>query len=1034
MRCPACSAEVPAGFRFCGHCGTPLAETQVVEAERVEPERRQLTVMFCDLVGSTALSERLDPEDLHQLLRLYQHEVVQVAERYDGHVAQYLGDGLLIYFGYPQAHEDDAHRAVIAGLGITQAVERLGADLAIGGAGLAVRVGVHTGPVVAGEVGAGERIERLAMGETPNVAARLQGEAEPGTVVVSGDTRRLVGGSCDFEPLGERRLRGLSRPVEVYRAVAARMQTGVVDVARLAAQAPPVGRERELARLEAALDETAGGRGRSVVVTGEAGIGKSRLVQAAVARASERGLTVLACATSPYHRNTPLFPLPDLLGQLFDLTAGEARERQLERVAARVRELDLPEDAVALLAALAGVPVAEEVQALGLTPQRIKERQVELAVELVLAAARRRPCLLVVEDLHWVDPSTLELLHALAGRLAEAPLLLLSTRRPTEEAVPEGEPSALDWEPRALGLTLGRLDEAAARQVIARVTGGKPLPAPVTALVVTKTDGVPLFIEELTRMLLSSGHLEEGEGAYELTTPLPELSVPATLQDSLMARLDRMGEAKGVAQLASVLGREVPFELIAAVGQEEPGALRASLARLVEADLLTAGRDGRSYVFRHALLQDAAYGSLLKKTRRRLHGRTADVLLERFPERAAAQPELVAHHLAAAGRPEPAVDWLTRAAQGSLGQAAPREAVRQAEKGLDLLAGLPDAPARRRRELALQATAGAARTAVEGFAAPAVVRAYRRALELCAEAPDAPELFWVTWGLWAYYFQRAELHQALALAERLRQLAGEDAALSLQAGHAEGATRFSLGDFATARRALERALEHETPHSGRAAMAATGQDTGVVARCYLAMTLWHLGEGEAARRRLDEALARSRANGQPLGLVLALLLATCLASFDRDSEAVERYGREALDLAREQGLAFVLQAESFLGWLETAEGGAAAGRGVEKIERALAVLRGSGARLSETQITALLAEGHLRRGEPEQALRRLNEALAAAEERGERYWQPELLRLRGECRRAAGGDPRPELEAAVEAARRLGSVALERRAREAVRI
>jgi class 3 adenylate cyclase/tetratricopeptide (TPR) repeat protein len=1025
MRCPACSAEVPAGFRFCGHCGTPLAE-----AERVEPERRQLTVMFCDLVGSTALSERLDPEDLHQLLRLYQHEAVEVAERYDGHVAQYLGDGLLIYFGYPTAHEDDARRAVLAGLGIAQAVERLGGELAAAAPGLAVRVGIHTGPVVAGEVGAGERIERLAMGETPNVAARLQGLAEPGTVVVSQDTRRLAGELCHFEPLGERRLRGLSRPIAAYRVVAARLQTGVVDVARLAAQAPPVGRERELARLEAVLDDTAAGRGQRVVITGEAGIGKSRLVQAATARAGEKGLAVLACATSPYHRNTPLFPLPDLLGQLFGLTAGQAPERQperqLARVAARAGQLGLPDDAVPLLAALAGIPAAAEVQALRLTPQRIKERQVELAVELLLAAAGRRPCLLVVEDLHWVDPSTLELLHALAGRLAEAPLTLLLTRRPE----PEVEP-APEWEPPALALSLGRLDEAAARQVVARVTGGKPLPAPVTAQVVAKTDGVPLFIEELTRMLLSSGHLEEGEDAWELTTPLPELSVPTTLQDSLMARLDRMGEAKGVAQLASVLGREVPFELIAAVAREGPEALAASLARLVEADLLTAGGDGRTYVFRHALLQDAAYESLLKKTRQRLHGRTADVLLERFPERAAAQPELVAHHLSAAGRPEPAVDWLTRAAQGSLGRAAAREAVRQAEKGLLLLAGLPDAPARRRRELALQATAGAARTAVEGFAATAVVQAYRRSLELCAEAPDAPELFWVTWGLWAYYFQRAELHQALALAERLRQLAGEDAALSLQAGHAEGATRFSLGDFTAARRALERALGHETPESGRAAMAATGQDTGVHARCYLAMTLWHLGEGDAARRRLDEALERARSNAQPLGLVLALLLATCLASFERDAAAVERYGREALGLAREQGLAFVLQAESFLGWLETAEGGAAAGRGVEKIERALAVLRGSGARLSETQIVALLAEGHLRRGEPEQAVRRLDEALAAAEERGERYWQPELLRLRGECRHAGGGDPLPDFQAAVRTARQLGSVALERRAREA---
>lgn len=1026
--CPQCGSRVPAEFRFCGRCGANLDVPSPPEVA----ERRQLTVMFCDLVGSTALSERLDPEDLHHLVRSYQRVSVEVAERFEGHVAQYLGDGILVYFGYPRAHEDDPRRAVHAGLGIVEAVGRLGGQLDLGtDLRLAVRVGIHTGPVVTGEVGSGGHVERLALGETPNVAARLQSLAAPDAVVVSADTWKRVEPWFTFERLGSRRLKGLSRPLEVFRAVRESHPTGVVDLRSLRGLEPPVGRDRELEELTGLLEPVRRGRGRVAVISGEAGIGKSCLLQAFEQRLLEAGFARLAGRTSPYQRNAALWPFQEILQQILELDPEDSPARRSERLARGLEGLlegqGWPlQEAVPLLAAHLELPLpdTDRFTPLAWTSQRKRDRLLELARDLILIHARRRPTLMVLEDLHWADPSTLELLGLLVEDLADAPLLAVWTHRPG---------LSLPWEPpeHQTELVLDRLGEEGVKEIVRRVTGGRSLPPEVTAEIVRRTDGVPLFVEELTKMLLESGHLVAADGAWDLAAPLPDLTIPSTLQDSLMARLDRLGEAKAVAQLGAVLGRELSRELLSAVDVHPEPVLERSLRRLVEAELLVSREGGEVYTFRHALIQDTAYASLLRKTRRDLHGRIARTLQERFPDRAEAQPELLARHFAGAGEAAPAVDLLAVAAQRSLGRSANREALRQIERGLDVLAELPDGAETHRRELTLQAARGPALTALEGFGAPEVAAAHHRALELCGEVERSPELFWVTWGLWAFYFMRVELDQARSLAERLEELAdSEDGIdLSMEAHYAVGATHFCLGEFGAAFRRLEQALAVESPEGTSAAIAATGQDLGVAARSYLAMTLWHLGRDDEATTRAREALDKARGDGQPFMLNLALLLTACLDQFRRDRSRVAIHAGESLELAREHGFFSAFQAEVLLGWGRVLDGAEFEEREklLERMEGHWQQTRAAGALLSETHILSMVAEGHLAHGAPEVAHRLLDEALEAARQRGERYWEAELLRLRGEARKALGRDPRDDWGAARDVARGQGSRALERR-------
>ena len=645
-----------------------------------EAERRQLTVMFCDLQGSTALSQQLDPEELRDVIRGYQEVCAAAVGRFEGHIAKYLGDGLLVYFGYPQAHEDDPQRAVRAGLGILDNMGELNARLRDDNQlELAVRIGVHTGLVVAGEMGGGETLEALAIvGETPNIAARLQETAEPNTVVISDVTATLVQGFFVCSTLGLHELRGISEPMELFAVLSESGAQTRFDVAAAARLTPLVGREQELGLLLDRWEQAKEELGQVVLLSGEAGIGKSRLMDSLMERLAEEPQTHRLLRCSAYHQNSALHPVLEYMESWLGFAREDSAEERLGKLESALVEVDFPlAEAVPLLSALLSVPQSERFPALALSPEVQRERTRELLVALLLDSAVDQPVFFVVEDLHWADPSTLATLQLLLDQIPTAKVLALLSFRP--EFTPP-------WPSRAYvtQIMLNRLTRRLAGDMVHRLTGGKSLPEEVFSQIASKSDGVPLFVEELTRMVVETDLLKEVDNHYELTGPLPPLAIPSTIQDSLTARLDRLLEAREVAQLAAVLGREFNYELMESVSPLDEETLKNHLRQLVDSEFLyQRGLPPEStYVFKHALIQDAAYNSLLVSRRQQYHQRTAQVLEEGSADIVETQPELLAHHFSEAGLTERAVNYWLRAGQRALGNYAHEEALIHFEKGL----------------------------------------------------------------------------------------------------------------------------------------------------------------------------------------------------------------------------------------------------------------------------------------------------------------------------------------------------------------
>src|SRR5215813_9116873 len=802
----------------------PLPVTSDVQSSQVPPppavpasadaERRQLTVMFCDLVESTALATQLDPEDLREVVRAYQETAAAVIQRFDGHIAQYLGDGLLVYFGYPQAHEDDARRAVRTGLGIVETLGALNARLAPHqGVQLAVRIGIHTGVVVVGEMGGGSRQEQLAMGETPNVAARLQGLAAPDTVVISPTTFRLVRGYFTCQDLGLHSLKGLAAPLQAYRILGESAAQSRLDAAGATGLTPLVGRDSEVALLLERWTQSQDGTGQVVLLRGEAGIGKSRLVEVLREHVISAGATRIMFRCSPYHQHSALYPVIDHLQRFLQWQRDETPEAKFDTLERVLRTYHLPlEEVLPLFAALLSVPLPERYPPLNLTPQRQRQKTHEALVAWLLEEAERQPVLAVWEDLHWADPSTLDVLSLLLDQVSTARMLTLLTCRP------EFRPPWATHAP-VTQVTLNRLGRVQAEAMLPSLTGEKPLPPEVVEQVIAKTDGVPLFVEELVKMILESGLVQEQVGRYVLTGPLPPLAIPATLHDSLMARLDRLSTARELIQLGAVLGREFAYDLLQAVASVDETTLQQGLARLVEAELVyQRGLPPRSrYIFKHALIQDAAYQSLLKSSRQQYHQRIAQVLEAQFSDTALLQPELVAHHYTEAGLSAQAGLYWQKAGQRAVERSAHLEAIAHLMQGLETLAVLTDTPERSKLELGLQITLGPALMASKGIGAPEVGRAYARARALCRHMSDTTQLFPVLWGLWIFHLARAEYKAAQELTAQLFILAQgvHTPALLLEAHLAQGVTCFWLGELSPARAHFSHSLALYDPQQHR---------------------------------------------------------------------------------------------------------------------------------------------------------------------------------------------------------------------------
>jgi class 3 adenylate cyclase/predicted ATPase len=960
-----------------------------------EAQRRQLTVLFCDLVDSTPLARQLDPEEYREVIRAYQTAGADVIQRFDGYIAQYLGDGLLVYFGYPQAHEDDAQRAVRAGLEILDAIAPLKARLAADkGLRLAVRLGIHTGLVVVGAMGARGRREALAVGDTPNITARLQGLAAPDTVVISDATWRLVQGYFACDDLGSQFLKGVETPVQAYRVLGTSEAQSRLDVVSPRGLTPLVGRETEVTLLHERWAQARDGLGQVVVLSGEAGIGKSRLVMAVKEYVAGEPHTRWECRCSPYFQDSALYPLIDRSQRALQFGRDESPETKFQKLEAALERYGLAQpDTVGLWAAFLSVPLADSYPPLNLTPQRQKQQTLEAIVALLLALAAEQPVLFIVEDVHWIDPSTLEFLALLIDQVPTARLLTLLTCRP-EFSAPWG------FRAHLTPLTLTRLPQPQVAQMSVRVAGDKALPPEVVEQIVAKTDGVPLFVEELTKTVLESGLLQEAEERYELTGPLPPMAIPATLHDSLMARLDRLATVKDVAQLGSTIGRTFAYELLQGVSPLDDATLQHGLRQLVEAELVyqRGVPPQATYTFKHALVQDVAYQSLLRSTRQQYHQCIAQVLAERFPETVETQPELLAHHYTEAGLSALAVGYWQRAGQRASERSAYVEAVSHLCKGVAVLQVLPDTPARLQQELALQTTLGPAFIATRGYGAPEVAQAYTRARELCRQMGETPDLFPVLRGLWVFHEARTELQVARELAEQLLVLAQrlQDPVHLIEAHRALGNTLFWLGEFAPARIHLEQGMALYDFRQHRSLAFLYGTDPAVICLSYAAWALWLLGYPDQARRSSAEALTLAQELSHSPSLAVALVWTTFLHQSCREVLMVQERAEALMDLAAEQGFQFWLAVGTMRrDWVLVQQGRQSAEE-MAQLRQRMAAYCASGAEPERAYWLVLLAEAQGTDGQADEGLGLLREAVGVVKKSGAHYWEAELYRLQGD--------------------------------------
>ncbi|HYN78739.1 MAG TPA: AAA family ATPase, partial [Lamprocystis sp. (in: g-proteobacteria)] len=823
-------------------------------------ERRQLTVMFCDLVGSTALSTHLDPEELRDLIQAYRKACGDVVARYDGHVAQYLGDGLLIYFGWPSAHEDQAERAVRAGLEIVRAVNTIRAA-----SPLAVRVGLTTGTVVVGEASGADNSEsKLAVGEAPNLAARLMSLAGPDQVVIEPATRCLIGDLFALADLGTHRLKGFATPVPVWRVDAVRQTEGRFDAVHAGKElSDMVGREDELALLLRQWERARDGHGQVVLVSGEAGIGKSRLCHALRQGLAEPH-TALRYQCSPHFTNSALHPIIAHLELAAKLARDDSPEQKLDKLEALLAGgAGLVAEAAPLIANLLSLPL-QRYPPLNLSPQRQKEKTLEALVGQVEALAGRQPVLIVFEDMHWLDPTSQAFLDALLLRLPRLPVLLVATHRP--DYAPPGEGL-----PQVTRLALQRLQPGKVTAFVGAMTGGRELPVEVLREIIAHTDGVPLFVEELTKSVLESGLLREAGNRYTLTTPMPALAIPTSLRDSLAARLDRLGPFKEVAQIGACIGREFSRELLYRVAAVPSDRLDEALDRLVEAELIARHTTPSDvvYTFKHALVQDAAYELLLKSRRQTLHARIAQTLEADYPDQAAQSPELPAHHFTQAGRLDSAIPLWRKAGALAIERVALNEALAHLQKALTLTSQGPDTPDREALELTIREQLNAVWAGLGGWAGAAIGDNTARILLLAWSQGNTRSLIIGLWWMWTNTITQGRIADSLPLAQRLLDEGAEtdDADLKIFGPAAAMVSHFLLGQLGEAQTHADRVLALYDPQRAEQLIQLAGHDLKTFVGVYSCQWIWMQGDYQRAMEVSDATCAHARTVGHAFNLV-----------------------------------------------------------------------------------------------------------------------------------------------------------------------
>ncbi|MBR0707320.1 adenylate/guanylate cyclase domain-containing protein [Bradyrhizobium liaoningense] len=954
-----------------------------------DAERRHLTVMFCDLVGSTALSARLDPEDMWEVIRAYRAACARVIAAYDGRIARFVGDGILVYFGYPRAHEDDAERAVRAGLDTIAAVRQLRTGA---GERVELRIAIATGLVVVGDLISGDASEEHAtIGDTPNLAARLQSLAEPGAVVVASSTRRLLGDLFTFRNLGRREVKGVGEPIAVWAVEGATASESRFEAVRAARSIGFVGRKDEIEFILSRQREAWQGQGQIVLISGEAGIGKSRIVATLSESASLGMHRRVRYQCSPYHTNSALHPFVAQLERAAGIRSHDTPEQKLDKLEAMLA-LGTRQAARAtpLIAALLSIPTGDHCPPLGLSPAQQRRQTFAALLDQLEGLARDQPLLIICEDMHWADATTLELFDLAVDRIRGLPILVLLTSRP------EFEPSWSGLANVSL-LRLDRLDRQDTRALVEQLVVGRQLPREMMKQIIDKTDGIPLFVEELTKMVLESGLLVEDAGRYRLNSPLPPLAIPATLQDSLMARLDRLAPVKEVAQIGAAIGRDFSYALLKAVAGRDDLTLSAALGQLEEAELLL--RRGTppdaNYSFKHALVQEAAYESLLKSKRQVLHTRIGEVLREKFPVVAGTEPEVLAHHFTEAGLGEVALEWWRKAGQQALKRSAYSEAIAHLGKAIAAADQLPDDPRRMMSRLHLQIAYGRALRGSLGHSAPETVAAWTRARQFAADIDDPVELAPVHSGLFNACLTHGELAPMRELADAIRSAADRrpDSPVAAVVAHwTGGVTCWFAGDYLNARTHLEQALAIHGAEPDPATFRASALDLPFVIMRFLALVLWPLGSTARARKLAAEAVGapgEKRALSQANALVHRAVFDGVCGGMLQQTETIL-----ALGLARDHTMPLYVAAGTYLNGLAKWRAGDRMA-GLADMRHGWTSLHENDCYLCEPFWGMHVAMAIAEVGEVETGMEILNELIAGTGQSGQHWLDAELHRVRG---------------------------------------
>jgi len=1021
--CGGCGAPLVETARFCSQCGasqgaeatspapSPVAPAPEEGAATTTGERRQLTAMFCDLVGSTQLAHRLDPEDYRDLVASYQDACSAAVKRFDGHVAQFLGDGVLIYFGYPHAHEDDAERAVRAALTIQASLGKANEARGAGsGVSVEARVGIHTGPVVMGDLGVGDRQQPLALGDTINVASRLERVAEPGGVVISQATLRLVPGLFLTRDLGTTDLKGVSEPVRVHSversmAVGSRIATAE-NLTQLA------GRDLELAQLRDRWAQVKEGRGQVVSISGEAGIGKSRLVHALRGELADEPHSWFEACCSPYHTHTALQPVVELLESglgIRDVEEPTIRLEKLESGLSGIPNLD-PSEVLPFLTVLLGLPPSERYPLPALGPELMREKTLQALMSPILAVEPRQPLVIFFEDLHWADPSTLEMLGQLIDEAATIRLMVVLTSRPSFEP---------PWPARSYMFPLGlsRLGQEQTETIVAAAAGDVRLPKRIVDEIVARADGVPLFAEELTRSVVDSGMVATEGGSAEFRGRLSDLTIPTTLQGSLMARLDRLSATKLVAQIAATLGREFPYPLIEAVAELDAPTLRSGLGQLVDAEILFqrgTPPDAR-YTFKHALLQDTAYESQLKSRRKELHATIARALEERFPERAASEPAVLAHHCAEGGLVSNAITYYERAAEIAVARLSNVEAIEELSRALELLETLPDSAERQLREIALRMALAGSQTASRGYEDESVLANVARVDALCEGLGAGPQQLGGLVPLAVYCMMRGDLPTASGYAARLLEIVEPLGIAELQvAGHMiVGSAAITAAPISEAVAHLDRAVELAQVAVLPAPVATF--DVDVLTIAHATHSIASVLAGDPLRSKQFQATSLERGEGvNHLNSFGSGLLAVAVANyFFDDPHTTGELARKLVEAVEGRGLhALESSGRVFEGWARVMQGdlggSAAVAEGVKLAED-------SGARAGIVQVYFTATDTALAASDFDRATAYLERAREMIEQTRERAaFEPQVPMFQAAIQLRSGTGSDQEIEALLD--------------------